>query len=87
MPSLASPHFGKVQWRTWLGRWIKSSSSLRPAKRVLLRVFAARASLLQARRAELDALNELTQAAAAVTLVTGLPPEALLAPNQTPSSP
>ncbi|MEX2185170.1 MAG: TolC family protein [Pirellulales bacterium] len=50
----------------------------------LLRVFAARASLLLASRAELDALSELTQAAALVTEVTGLLPAALLSPRSNP---
>jgi len=44
----------------------------------LLRVFVARSSLMQERRAYLDQLNELAQAAAAVTAATGLPPSVLL---------
>ena len=44
-----------------------------------LRVFTARTSLLQLRRAHLDALNELAQAAANLTAATGIPPDALLA--------
>jgi outer membrane protein TolC len=42
------------------------------------RAIQARASLLQLRRAHLDSLNEVAQAAAAVTQVTGLPPHLLL---------
>lgn len=45
----------------------------------VLRVFQARTSLIQNRRANLDLLNELAQAAAAVTAATGLPPQALIA--------
>jgi outer membrane protein, heavy metal efflux system len=45
------------------------------------RIVLARNSMLQARRARLDALNELAQAAAAVTAATGLPPKALIAPK------
>jgi outer membrane protein TolC len=44
-----------------------------------LRVFTARTSLLQLRRAHLDALNELAQAAANLTAATGIPPDTLLA--------
>ena len=44
----------------------------------LLRVFAARTSLIEARRTYLDMLNELAQAAAEVTAVTGLPPGKLI---------
>jgi outer membrane protein, heavy metal efflux system len=44
----------------------------------ILRLFAARTTLLQDRRAYLDLHNELAQAAASVTLATGLPPEALV---------
>jgi outer membrane protein TolC len=53
----------------------------------MLRVYAARASLLAARRGELDALNELTQAAALVSEVTGLPPAALLSSSRPLPSP
>jgi len=42
------------------------------------RAIQARASLLQLRRAHLDSLNEVAQAAAAVTQATGLPPHLLL---------
>ena len=52
---------------------------LRAGEVDFLRVFTARTSLLQLRRAHLDALNELAQAAANLTAVTGLPPDALLA--------
>lgn len=45
----------------------------------VLRVFQARTSLLQNRRAVLDSLNELMQASAAVTAATGLPLESMLA--------
>ncbi|HUQ71492.1 MAG TPA: TolC family protein [Planctomycetaceae bacterium] len=44
----------------------------------VLRIFQARNSLIQHRRAVLDSLNELTQAAVAVTGATGLPVEDLL---------
>lgn len=44
----------------------------------LLRLFQARTSLLQLRRARLDSLNELAQAAATVTAATGLPPQTLI---------
>lgn len=46
----------------------------------IVRVFTARTSLLQLRRARLDALNEMAQAAAALTAATGLTPDALMAP-------
>jgi len=45
------------------------------------RIVLARNSMLQARRARLDALNEVAQAVAAVTAATGLPPAALIAPK------
>ncbi len=44
----------------------------------VLRIFQARTSLIQNRRASLDLLNELAQATAAVTATTGLFPRALL---------
>jgi outer membrane protein TolC len=47
----------------------------------VLRVFQARTSLIQSRRAALDLINELAQATAAVTAATGIPPTNLLAPN------
>lgn len=43
-----------------------------------LRVVTARTSLLQLRRTHLDLLNEVAQAAIAVTAATGLPPESIL---------
>lgn len=43
-----------------------------------LRIVTARTSLIQARRAHLDLLNETAQAAAAVTAATGMPPESIL---------
>jgi len=43
-----------------------------------LRVVTARTSLIQARRAQLDLLNETAQAAVAVTAASGLPPESIL---------
>jgi cobalt-zinc-cadmium efflux system outer membrane protein len=46
----------------------------------ILRVFAARSSLIQNRRAALDALNELSQAAVGVSAATALPPATLLLP-------
>ncbi|HWC88958.1 MAG TPA: TolC family protein [Pirellulales bacterium] len=47
----------------------------------IVRVFTARTSLLQLRRAQLDALNELAQAAANLTAASGLPPDSLLSPG------
>jgi outer membrane protein TolC len=48
----------------------------------VLRIFQARTSLIQNRRAYLDMLNELAQSAALVTQATGLPPlGALAAPS------
>ncbi|HWA97616.1 MAG TPA: TolC family protein, partial [Pirellulales bacterium] len=44
----------------------------------VLRVFTARTSLIQLRRAYLDLLNELAQSAAGVTAATAVPPEALV---------
>jgi cobalt-zinc-cadmium efflux system outer membrane protein len=52
-----------------------------------LRVFTARTSLLQLRRAHLDALNELAQSAANLTAATGIPPDALLANRAADSAP
>ncbi|HZN33545.1 MAG TPA: TolC family protein [Pirellulaceae bacterium] len=46
----------------------------------LVRIVTARTSFFQARRAALDALNEVAQASAVVVAATGLPPEALLKP-------
>ena len=43
----------------------------------VLRVLQARSSLIQNRRADLDVLNELLQAATAVTASTGVPLESL----------
>lgn len=43
-----------------------------------LRVVTARTSLLQLRRTHLDLLNEVAQAAIAVTAATGMPPETIL---------
>lgn len=57
----------------------KLEEQLRANEVDFLRVFTARTSLLQLRRAHLDALNELAQAAANLTAVTGIPPDALLA--------
>ena len=47
----------------------------------LVRVITARTSFFQARRAQLDALNELAQASAAVVATTGLPPQKLIEPT------
>jgi outer membrane protein TolC len=44
----------------------------------MVQVVAARTSFLRARQAELDNLNELAQAAAAVVAATGLPPQAVV---------
>jgi len=44
----------------------------------MVRVVAARTSFLRARQAELDNLNEVAQAAAAVVAATGLPPQAVV---------
>ncbi len=57
----------------------KLEEQLRAGEVDFLRVFTARTSLLQLRRAHLDALNELAQSAANLTAVTGIPPDALLA--------
>ncbi|MBI3864721.1 MAG: TolC family protein [Planctomycetia bacterium] len=46
----------------------------------VLRIFQARTSLIQNRRASLDLLNELAQATAVVTAATGIPPRALVTP-------
>lgn len=43
-----------------------------------IRIVTARTSLINARRAELDLLNEAAQAAVVVTASTGLPPESIL---------
>ncbi|HLQ46710.1 MAG TPA: TolC family protein, partial [Planctomycetaceae bacterium] len=43
----------------------------------VLRIFQARTSLIQSRRAYLDTLNELAQSAAALTAATGVPPQSL----------
>ena len=43
----------------------------------ILRVLQARTSLLQSQRADLDAMNELMQAAVAVTAASGMPLESL----------
>lgn len=53
----------------------------------ILRVVTARTSMIQFRRAQLDSLNELAQAAAAFTLATGLPPDALLTQQPVPTPP
>ena len=54
----------------------------------ILRVLQARNSLLQNRRAELDVLNELMQAAVAVTAATGSPLEAIaVSEPQNPGAP
>ena len=45
----------------------------------VVRLITARTSLLAARRAQLDSLNELAQSAAALAAATALPPQALLA--------
>ncbi|MCX7423687.1 MAG: TolC family protein [Planctomycetia bacterium] len=47
----------------------------------VLRIFQARTSLIQSRRAYLDTLNELAQSAATVTATTGVPPQALAQPR------
>lgn len=47
----------------------------------ILRVFAARSSLIQDRRAFLDSLNELAQAAVGISAATALPPSSLLTPR------
>ena len=47
----------------------------------VLRIFQARTSLIQNRRAFLDLLNELSQATAAVTAATALPPAVLVSPT------
>ena len=50
----------------------------------ILNVFAAQTALFQERRAYLDLLNELAQAAADVTLAAALPPAQLIAPSPEP---
>lgn len=47
----------------------------------LVRVVTARTSFFAARRAALDTLNELAQASATLVASTGLPPEAILTPQ------
>jgi outer membrane protein, heavy metal efflux system len=44
----------------------------------ILRLFTARTSLIQNRRAQLDSLNEVAQAAAQVTATTAAPPQSLV---------
>jgi outer membrane protein, heavy metal efflux system len=55
----------------------------------ILNVFATQTSLLQEQRAYLDLLNELSQAAADVTLAAGLPPARFISgqPTQSPMVP
>jgi outer membrane protein, heavy metal efflux system len=53
----------------------------------VMRIFTARTSLLQLRRAYLDSLNEVALAAAAVTAATGLPPDALVQGGAPPLPP
>lgn len=53
----------------------------------MMRIFTARTSLLQLRRAYLDALNEVSLAAAGVTAATGLPPDALIRTGTAPLPP
>jgi outer membrane protein, heavy metal efflux system len=53
----------------------------------MMRIFTARTSLLQLRRAYLDALNEVGLAAAGVTAASGLPPDALIRVAATPLPP
>jgi cobalt-zinc-cadmium efflux system outer membrane protein len=48
----------------------------------VLRIFQARTSLIQNRRAALDLMNELAQATAAVTATTCILPSALLTPGE-----
>jgi cobalt-zinc-cadmium efflux system outer membrane protein len=51
----------------------------------VVRITQARTSVFQLRRSYLDSLNELAQAAAAVTAAAGLPPAALVAPPGAPA--
>src|SRR5262249_6247073 len=53
----------------------------------ILRISQARNSLIQFRRTYLDSLNELAQAAAALTAATGLPPAAVVSPPPAGSIP
>ncbi|HWB09031.1 MAG TPA: TolC family protein [Pirellulales bacterium] len=53
----------------------------------MMRIFTARTSLLQLRRAYLDSLNEVALAAAGVTAATGLPPDALVRAGGAPLPP
>jgi outer membrane protein, heavy metal efflux system len=51
----------------------------------VLRIVTARSSLLAARQAQLETLNEVAQAAAALTAATGLPPEAVVQGRHAPA--
>ncbi|HEX7450157.1 MAG TPA: TolC family protein [Pirellulales bacterium] len=53
----------------------------------VMRIFTARTSLLQLKRAHLDTLNELALASAVVTAATGLPPDVLIRPAAQPLPP
>jgi cobalt-zinc-cadmium efflux system outer membrane protein len=50
----------------------------------IVRIVAARTSLIQLRRAQLDVLNEAAQAAAALTAASGIPPERLISEHAEP---
>lgn len=53
----------------------------------VMRIFTARTSLIQLKRAHLDTLNELALAAAVVTATTGIPPDVLMRPAAQPLPP
>lgn len=53
----------------------------------VMRIFTARTSLIQLKRAHLDTLNELALAAAVVTSATGIPPDVLMRPAAQPLPP
>ncbi|HVU90066.1 MAG TPA: TolC family protein [Pirellulales bacterium] len=50
----------------------------------VVQVMQARTSLINARRANLDCLNELAQASAVLTATTAVPPQAIVQPAQKP---
>jgi cobalt-zinc-cadmium efflux system outer membrane protein len=62
------------------GELAKLEAEFKKGEIDILRISQARNSLIQFRRTYLDSLNELAQAAAALTAATGLPPAAVVAP-------
>ncbi len=67
------------------GELAKLEDEFRKGEIDILRISQARTSLLLLRRTLLDSLNELAQAAAAVTAAAGLPPAALVVPPGMPA--